>query len=1781
MACNISDRISAVNKLLKKIEHERGYWVPAVKGEMEAELKLLEAEQTSANNKSKRLNIHLKNTPKHSKNIRSNDKNTPEFNKLPRHVDGVKSMTYAGVGSREKTPDSVKSNMTDIAKKLEEKGYKLQTGKTFGNKEEGADAAFSKGTTNKELFAPESIQVGGTEWKVAQELHPAWSRVIKNWNGNPKSYKGTGVAKLMARNTNQIFGANLDTPVDFVLFYAKETDNPLRPEGGTGQTVEMARRKGIPTINMADADWKGQLKTLLKKLKTAHHYSFESVIDAIDEINYGEYGGWYGKEDVEIELEQVIPKKGLKATLEALNAHYGENNFTKAKDLLNVVRDKRMTLNDFNKLNQQWIDKQKSSNSSSTTGPVNKQTHESVNSNSQTKPSTNKKNVIITTANWTRDTAKDNPDYVYIFGDNTDDRINTHYIPNKTQAVIRGLPNAFGIDTKKSRSEQFTDKDYNKYVRYLNKVFNTLNEQKANGVKFIVSKNGIATGKAELPPRLHNELAKKFNKFVGKDLIFPKNIKKISAANLSAEQDFAKLSNTTKILFLKNNKNIKSSIAIDDSTATSSFNPLSNTLTFTSDTIKDSATVAHEFIHSLTIRVTTKAVAQYLSNNSLKTIADLANIISTKEIPKKFKHLEFADKATLHRELKNNREIHELIYLKKILRGEYKPKSSISKEQRFKAELIAILGSSSKFRSLLLATAETHKERNIRVFMHRILETIKNVKSIIRSILAEDKELLKNVNMPLYRRVLQLIDDSLVEHKDDIPKPDKTDPVMEKSDNITAGNFLQSVTDTTDTSYLASTAVTAKGKTMKVMFNMEGSYMGNLSDVVSITNADDNMSRPLFYTEEQLKILLNKTFSKGFYEVLTQIARYKAQMDLNINPQENQNKIFSLIYKVKRSNNLFTPIKADGVLENKLSKAFKKYSTDLEKKLDSNSDYTIVESKDMFIDYITGEGPAGSFNYDKNAIVLPDYSSLDEIGRFRISQVYNIDPNNVEAFFKISDSYLNAERVITRLHEKIHGAVYTFMQKNPTHPSTLKLKTLHEKLINAGIAGLDANDSYWKTNKDEMIAEMLSVPELVDKGSKIKLKDVDKSMYKDLMLGDQNIIQYLNSIVNEVIGVVPSSITVTDTYATEKSNEGGNEEEDATLTEDQKVSYNGIADMLTSKSDHVYMLEGLGGTGKSFTAGKAIKAYVDKDRAVDIIGVATAHTAKDIIGDFLDSSLKDNDIEAKRLVTVQLVQQLAEANANKSKTIVVLDEISMIDPVTMDLILAQASKYVKLLIVGDRAQLRHIISAKPLLIYGNVVYINNNKVPIKENNDGTVSLVGQSKYGLLDNLKFEVTKGIKGNEIDIAKSPLLLKSTIFRKESSSSINGHVLKEVKRLDTSSKDGEKLLELINNFRYSKVVDNVNEDNSNDLKTQYMEAVSKLKSPGTTVDIHENKEELINSFRDGTASAFAGSNSTVNAINTRLGSKFAAEIGDDAVNMYAQKGMFEEQTVKAYVNFGYSEKMNDPINVDSGNVITNNTNLTLRNIRSISNRGNRENGKSISKVPVGEKFVAGIPLDGNDVITGMRINWTAVVQNADKEFIDLITVADGTTKDGVVHSDIVLISQPKLEAYLSPTKKLNDTAQLIMKYATVLVYDGNGVREESPKQAEKTYIQVKDVMDVLGNIRPTYAMTVHKSQGVSVPTAILVDDLQGNSFWSWGQKLELAYVATSRSGGKLGYVKNFKQELLDTLDAKAEYKANDDIITEVRSAGNELEPSTIDLIMQNIDEYDIPHDDNNNEC
>ena len=127
------------------------------------------------------------------------------------------------------------------------------------------------------------------------------------------------------------------------------------------------------------------------------------------------------------------------------------------------------------------------------------------------------KKVSIQQKWYTREEVKNNPNKIYVFGDNTNDRTETKYVPKSTQALIRGLPNALGIDTRVSRSQDFTDKDLNKYTRYLSKVYDKLKALQGEGKEIVLPADGLATGKANLPIELYNKLASMLNKLSSND----------------------------------------------------------------------------------------------------------------------------------------------------------------------------------------------------------------------------------------------------------------------------------------------------------------------------------------------------------------------------------------------------------------------------------------------------------------------------------------------------------------------------------------------------------------------------------------------------------------------------------------------------------------------------------------------------------------------------------------------------------------------------------------------------------------------------------------------------------------------------------------------------------------------------------------------------------------------------------------------------------------------------------------------------------------------------------------------------------------------------------------------------------------------------------------------------------------------------------------------------------------------------------------------------------------
>ncbi len=161
----------------------------------------------------------------------------------------AETFRYAGIGSRT-APAAVLAKMTKIAERLavrEPWGYALLSGGA-----NGADSAFEAGAGAKEIYLPwkgfngrakSAISLPSSEaYRVAAEMHPGWKRLSEP------------VQALMARNSHQILGADLRSPVDFVVCWTPDgCENEAtrtRETGGTGQAIALADRWGIPVFNL-------------------------------------------------------------------------------------------------------------------------------------------------------------------------------------------------------------------------------------------------------------------------------------------------------------------------------------------------------------------------------------------------------------------------------------------------------------------------------------------------------------------------------------------------------------------------------------------------------------------------------------------------------------------------------------------------------------------------------------------------------------------------------------------------------------------------------------------------------------------------------------------------------------------------------------------------------------------------------------------------------------------------------------------------------------------------------------------------------------------------------------------------------------------------------------------------------------------------------------------------------------------------------------------------------------------------------------------------------------------------------------------------------------------------------------------------------------------------------------------------------------------------------------------------------------------------------------------
>ncbi len=143
---------------------------------------------------------------------------------------------YAGIGARA-TPPIVLGQMRELGREFAIGGWTLRSG---GAK--GADQAFAAGVAQrgpKEIFLARDATEAAIQ--LASKFHEDWSKC------------GPEVRKLHGRNAMIVLGADLNSPVKFVVCWT-----PLgKLTGGTRIAMKIAARHGIEVINL---EWNNGLQ---------------------------------------------------------------------------------------------------------------------------------------------------------------------------------------------------------------------------------------------------------------------------------------------------------------------------------------------------------------------------------------------------------------------------------------------------------------------------------------------------------------------------------------------------------------------------------------------------------------------------------------------------------------------------------------------------------------------------------------------------------------------------------------------------------------------------------------------------------------------------------------------------------------------------------------------------------------------------------------------------------------------------------------------------------------------------------------------------------------------------------------------------------------------------------------------------------------------------------------------------------------------------------------------------------------------------------------------------------------------------------------------------------------------------------------------------------------------------------------------------------------------------------------------------------------------------------
>lgn len=617
---------------------------------------------------------------------------------------------------------------------------------------------------------------------------------------------------------------------------------------------------------------------------------------------------------------------------------------------------------------------------------------------------------------------------------------------------------------------------------------------------------------------------------------------------------------------------------------------------------------------------------------------------------------------------------------------------------------------------------------------------------------------------------------------------------------------------------------------------------------------------------------------------------------------------------------------------------------------------------------------------------------------------------------------------------------------------------------------------------------------------------------------------------------------------------------DGQLTSGQKKAEQGINDVLNSNKTHSYLLEGPGGTGKSYTIGKVLRNLTDsrKGAPLHIIGAATAHAAKDIIGGFIETSLFEGGtrtvpgVEVFRKVAVALSTTLNKIVKDKKAipTVIVLDEISMVsyaDVLSLLHLVKEANmqgKYVKLIMLGDRAQLRAVVTGNESYYVkkeggGLIATINGVSWDVVPAGNGLYKIEGTDIIGKLPNGygKLELTEE--------SKELLQLKSKIFERKD---IPGTLLTENMR-------NPKLAKVFGAFRTDIREVSRAAENSTKYQQQYIDAVVELKKMSDKViDLSSsagiaavvNDKNIMDSWKDGRSAVVTYKKADVQQINRSMAEKVAKLHHREAE--FNKTGMFSGQPVRALFNiWDNASNMNTEKDIVV-NKMTNNARGTVTRTFSVENADIA--GKYSSSIPLfnGSSLLDYIkannsehpvlievqPISGKKIYAyGIALDLEALRKEGKADKIYMATVEPIAEKQNTKKESLNVI----IKTAVTSEEELSD---LLYNYGTLIQYryeegyivsDNN--RSARLKDLDIGYGKKWDPKDVIGNearnelksiateqltpLSPTYAMTVHKSQGTTLENVIVLETWKDMKT-SWAQNLELMYTAISRASGKV---------------------------------------------------------------